>query len=230
MQRLDDNLKGRLAIAAVGFMPIGALAIAFSGQVSLQTTALGVVVPVWLAVAAIAVARPAWGRLLALALLAGMAATFFYDIARLAMTWAAGLTDGIPNIGRLLIGDMNAPTTEAAALGYFYRYLGDGGGLALAFAMGGMYGVRRGMAFGAFVCTCLWATLLVMPYAQTLLFPLTPYAMAMTMIGHLVYGGVLGGLLARWLPVEAAAPAPKTLTLTVTEATALPAVKAEATA
>lgn len=217
MKRLDDNLIARAAVAAVGFLPITALALALGGWVSLQVTTLFVLVPAWLAMGAIAAFRPPWGRVLALVLVAGMSATLLYDAARLALTHLGGMTDAIPNIGRLLVGDLNAPSSEVAGLGYLYRYLGDGGGLALAYAMGRRYGVRSGMAFGATICGCLWATLAVMPHAQALLFPLTPYAMFMTMAGHLIFGAVLGGLLARWLPLAPAAATP-TITLTVTEA------------
>lgn len=227
MKGLDDNLIARAAVAAVGFMPIAALALALGGWLSLQTTTLLVLLPLWLGMAAIAAFRPPWGKVLALVLVAGMTATLFYDLARLTMTWAGGLHDGIPNIGRLLLADMDAQTSEVFGLAYLYRYVGDGGGLALAYAMGRRYGVRSGMAFGAAICLCLWATLLVFPVAQTLLFPFTPYALCMTMAGHLIFGGVLGGLLARWLPAQAQAP---TLTLTVSEATSLPVVRREAEA
>lgn len=229
-----DNWVARGAIAGVGFLPIAALALALGNWASLQDAALWVVIPVWLAIGVVAASRPPWGRILATAVLAGMAATLCYDAARLAMTWSAGMTDGIPNIGRLLLNDMDAPTRDVLGLAYAYRYLGDGGGLALAYAMGRRYSARSGMAFGACVCLCLWATLVLFPQAQALLFPLTPYALVMTMVGHLIYGATLGTLLARWMPAaedagEATDDRP-TLTLTVTEAAAPPALReAEAT-
>ncbi len=227
LKRLDDNLIARAAVAAVGFLPIAALALALGGWVSLQVTALWVLLPVWLGMATLAAVRPPWGKVLALVLVAGMTATLFYDLARLALTHFGGLSDGIPNIGRLLLADMNAPTNEAFGLAYLYRYVGDGGGLALAYAMGRRYGVGSGMAYGATICLCLWGTLVVFPTAQALLFPLTAFALFMTMAGHLIFGAVLGGLLARWLPTKAPAP---TITLTVTEATSLPVARREAEA
>ena len=226
MQHLDDNLYVRAAVVAVGFMPIAALALALGGWLSLQLTTLWLVLPVWLGMAAIAALRPPLGKVLALVLLTGMTATLFYDMARIAMTHLGGLTDGIPNIGRLLMADMDAPTSEVFGLAYLYRYVGDGGGLALAYAMGRRYGVKTGMGFGAAVCVCLWITLAVMPFAQSLLFPLTPYAMVMTMVGHLIYGAVLGGLLARFLPVTVA----PVITLTVTEARVMQPARIEAEA
>ena len=227
LQRIDDNLIARAAVVGVGFLPIACLALALGGWLSLQLTTLTVLLPAWLAMGAIAAFRPPWGKVLGLVLLAGMSATLVYDVARLALTHAGGLSDGIPNIGRLLLNDMNAPTNEVFGLAYAYRYLGDGGGLALAYAMGRRYGLGSGMAFGAAICGCLWVTLAVFPVAQTLLFPLTPYAMFMTMVGHLIFGGVLGGLLARWLPPAAVLP---TITLTVSEAAAMPAARVEAEA
>lgn len=222
MPGLDDKLLARTAIAGIGFLPIAALALALGGWVALPVMTLAVILPVWAGMAVVAAFRPPWGKVLALVLLAGMSATLIYDVARLALTWAGGLTDGIPNIGRLLVGDMQAPTGEVFGLAYAYRYLGDGGGLALAFAMGRRYGVRNGMAFGAAICLCLWATLALFPVAQQLLFPLTAYGLFVTMTGHLIFGGVLGGLLARWFPAEAQAM--PTITLTVTEAAGPPAM------
>ncbi|MEB3220563.1 MAG: hypothetical protein VKS61_00655 [Candidatus Sericytochromatia bacterium] len=218
----------RLLVAATAVLPIAALVPAIAGWVPLWLTTAGVTVPAWLALFALASRDPAWRRGLVLAVLCGMAACLVYDGVRLALTAAGGLQDGIPNIGRMLVGDLGAPTAEVAALGYYYRYVGDGGGLALAFLMGRRYGVRAGMAFGAVVCVGLWATLALFPMARALLFPLTPYALAMTLAGHLVYGGVLGWLLGRVVACgpEAGHGAPEPLvTLVVRETAELPAIQ-----
>lgn len=206
-------------------MPVAAIALAFAG-LPLPAIAAGVVVPAWLALAAYATSRPALGRLLLTAVAAGLVATFWYDLARFALAWVGDIPDGIPNIGRLLVGDLGAPTQDVAGLSYLYRYVGDGGGLAIAYAMGRRYGLGSGLAFGALVCCGLWATLLAFPIAQILLFPVTPYGLFMTMTGHLIFGGLLGVLLDRWTRKPPAASLP-VITLTVHEA---PAVRDAGTA
>lgn len=211
------TLATRLCIAIIGFMPVAFLALAFAG-VPLPTTAVGVLAPAWLALTVYACSKPELGRLLATAMVAGLVATFWYDVARFGLMGLGGIPDGIPNIGRLLVGDLGAPTQDVLGLGYFYRYIGDGGGLAFAYAMGRRYSLGSGMAFGAFVCSCLWATLVAFPIAQTLLFPFTPFGMFLTMVGHLIFGGLLGVLLARWTRDERPTALSKRLTLTVHEA------------
>jgi hypothetical protein len=219
----------RLVVAGIAMLPIAALVPGIAGWVPLGLTTACVTAPAWVALFLQGARDPAWRRTLVVAVLCGMLACLIYDGVRLALTALGGLRDGIPNIGRMLVGDLSAPASDVVALAYYYRYLGDGGGLALAFLVGGRYGVRAGMAFGASVCLCLWATLALFPLARVLLFPLTPYALAMTMAGHLVFGGVLGWLLSRLFVAEQAPatavrePAPP-LTLTVRETAELPAV------
>jgi hypothetical protein len=218
----------RLLTAAIAMLPIAALVPAIAGWAPLWLTTAGVTVPAWLALFAVASRDPGWRRGLALVLLCGMAACLVYDGVRLALTAAGGLRDGIPNIGRMLVGDLGAPTADVASLAYYYRYVGDGGGLALAFLMGRRYGVRAGMIFGAAVCLCLWATLALFPVARALLFPLTPYALAMTLAGHLVYGGVLGWLLDRvvaWGPAAGPGVPGAVVTLAVRETAELPPIQ-----
>lgn len=198
-------------------MPVAVIALPFAG-LSLPATTVGVLVPVWLGLTVYACAKPELGRLLLTAMVAGLIATFWYDLARFGLMWLGGIPDGIPNIGRLLVGDLGAPTRDVVGIGYFYRYIGDGGGLAIAYAMGRRYSLGSGMAFGAFVCCGLWATLVTFPIAQTLLFPFTPYGMFMTMVGHLIFGGLLGVLVARWTRDEHPAAPSKRFTLTVHEA------------
>lgn len=218
------HLSTRLLVAGCGMLPVAALVPAIAGWIPLAGFTCLATVPAWIALVALASRSPSWRRALCAVLLAGMAATLIYDAVRLPLTALGGLRDGIPNIGRMLVGDLSDTSAFTWTLGYFYRYLGDGGGLALAYFMGRRFGVRSGLAFGAAVCVCLWATLAVFPVARTLLFPLTPYAMGMTMAGHLVFGGVLGALFARLFRAEAGEGG-TVLTLVVRETAELPPVR-----
>lgn len=200
LKQLEASIWARLALVGIGFLPIAALALALGGLFPLKLATLIGVLPIWFAAIALASRRPGLIRALGLTVVVGMAATLCYDAARLTMSFASGIPDGIPNIGRLLLSDMNAETADVFGLAYTYRYLGDGGGLALAYAMGRRYSVASGMLFGAAICGCLWITLWVVPVAQALLFPLNALGMTITLTGHLVFGGVLGGLMQRVFP------------------------------
>ena len=81
-------------------------------------------------------------------------------------------------------------------VGYTWRYVGNGGGLAVAFFALGLRGVRAGALYGLAVCTGLLVTLAVSPDGQALLFPLNPATVVMATGGHLIYGTVLGRLAA----------------------------------
>ncbi len=182
----------RGAVAAAGFLPVAALALHLTGVAPLVELA-GLVPVAVLTVTLLLAPRPRLARAAGLGLVAGIVATVPYDALRLGLTaagWFPG--DGIPNIGR---GLQLQPYWMS---GYVWRFLGDGGGMGLSFAVLGLRGIRSGAAFGAFVAFCLFATLWVAPGAQEGLFPLTPSTVVGAGLGHLVYGSVLGALVARW--------------------------------
>src|SRR4029450_7521207 len=131
-----------------------------------------------------------------LGLLAGIIATGVYDILRIGLMFAGLWGDPIPSIGRLAPGD---PPT-AWYWGYVWRFVGNGGGMGIAFAMLPWRGVKLGIAYGTAVCLGLVAILYYFPVAQVHFFALTPPTAAGGMAGHWVYGAVLGWLTARWLP------------------------------
>jgi hypothetical protein len=192
----------RLLFAVFGFIPIVSLAVALLGWVPLYLSANLLVVPVIPLVIGLGVAYPEWGRPALLGFLAGVVATAAYDATRLVLVWVGLWPDFIPAIGQMAMLDHAAHP----AWGYLWRFVGNGGGMGLTFAMLvtgalrlGPAGKRLGMAYGAFICCCLYATLILAPQAQAQLFPLNPATVVFAMIGHLDFGLVLGYLLARWL-------------------------------
>lgn len=119
-------------------------------------------------------------------------ATFGYDLFRWSFLWFGLMqVDPIPHIGTAL------GLSPAWVFGYLWRYLGNGGGLAIAFTALGLRGVRAGMIFGSLVCACLIATLAIAPLGQQVLFPLNPTTVVMATVGHLIYGAILGATSAR---------------------------------
>jgi uncharacterized membrane protein len=193
----QEGRIARLAVISAGFMPVTLIAASTFGIVGLKPLALAVLAPTVVMVAALAVLRPGLARLIGRALIAGAIATAVYDVVRFGFI---GLNlvghDPIPHIGVAL------GLHPAWVFGYMWRYLGNGGGLAIAFFGLGFRGVRKGILFGLFVCAGLIVTLIVSPHATEVLFPLTVPSVIMMTLGHAVYGGVLGAITAR----RAAAP------------------------
>jgi hypothetical protein len=123
---------------------------------------------------------------------AGIVATALYDAYRGSFL-AFGLmqVDQIPHIGAALHLD------PAWVFGYLWRYLGNGGGMAVAFFALGLRGVRAGNLYGLFVCSGLLFVLIAAPYGQQMLFPLNATTLVVAVGGHIIYGAALGWMAAR---------------------------------
>ena len=104
--------------------------------------------------------------------------------------------DPIPSIGRLALNNPDTPRYW----GYVWRFVGNGGGMGVAFAMFPRRSVKLGIAFGSAICLGLVGLLYFWPVSQQHFFALTPLTAAGGMAGHWVYGAVLGFLTTRWLP------------------------------
>jgi hypothetical protein len=181
---------------ALGFAAITSLGVALAGAVPLPYGLRYAVVPAIVIMLVLSLRHPAWGKRALLGLVAGMIATGVYDILRIGLMFAGLWGDPIPSIGRLALADPNADW----AWGYVWRFIGNGGGMGLAFAMLPWRGVRLGIAYGSAICLGLLGLLYFWPVAQEHFFPLTALTATGAMAGHWVYGAVLGWLTARWLP------------------------------
>ena len=186
------DLWPRWLIAAAGLAPISVLCGSLIGLIPLRISAPIVVLPVALAAVFAGIRAPGWGRLAAIGLGSGAAATAAYDVLRLTLVQVGVFVDFIPEIGVLL-----GATDAAAPLGYFWRFVGNGGGLGVAFLMLPWRGVLPGMLYGTAVCFCLFATVGLFPGAAEVLFELSPATVAGALAGHWIYGAVLGALTAR---------------------------------
>jgi hypothetical protein len=190
-----------LMYAAIGFSPIGALTLSIANIMPLK---IGAAVLVGLAIVAALVLAgwfPTYHRVALERFAAGLLAVALYDGARWITIGFGWWGDFIPSIGGWLLGT-NQPDFF---LGYLFRWLGDGGGMGLAFlvaaralvpAAAGWGAVRLGIMYGIAIWTCLLVTLVAVPAGQTLLFPLTATTFVLSLGGHLIYGGVLGAWLA----------------------------------
>ena len=183
-----------LALAVAGATPVTLIAASTFG-VGLRGSAVAVGLPA-LAVVVLAAARHRpTAALVRQAVVAGVVATFLYDLSRFAFL-ALGVVDRdpIPHIGVEL--GLDPPLV----FGYLWRYLGNGTGLALAFLALGLRGRAAGVAYGLAVCGGLLVTLVVSPHGQELLFPLGPGTVVMATTGHAIFGAVLGARSERTAP------------------------------
>ncbi|HEV3497177.1 MAG TPA: hypothetical protein VHA34_12585 [Actinomycetes bacterium] len=192
----NPSLFPRLLYLAFGFAAITSLGVALAGAVPLPYGFRYAVIPAYTVMLLIGLRYPAWGKRALIGLVAGMIATGIYDILRLGLMLAGLWGDPIPSIGQLALNDPNAPWYW----GYVWRFVGNGGGMGLAFAMLPWRGVKLGIAYGSAICTGLVVLLYLWPVSQEHFFALTPATAAGGMAGHWVYGAVLGWLTARWLP------------------------------
>jgi hypothetical protein len=193
-----------MLVLTLSFMPLMAISAHVFGLVSERTSALVAVVPLTAVLGIIITFSPhRIDAIVGQGLIAGMVACLIYDGARLFAVHGLHLMgDFIPRMGTWVIGGSDA--TGGAAVGYVWRYLGDGGGLGVAFfVIAFAVGLDRlsdrphrvvlaAVGFGVFVWTGLIGTVALAPHGQELLFRLTPAAIVVTLIGHLIFGFVLG--------------------------------------
>jgi hypothetical protein len=135
-------------------------------------------------------------------LIAGMVACIVYDGARLFAVHVLRLMgDFIPVMGSFVTGEPD--TAGSAAVGYVYRYIGDAGGLGVAFfvvafALGidrwkNIYAVLAAVGFAVFPTWAgLMATVALSPNGEERMFPLNTATVIITLVGHLIFGLFLG--------------------------------------
>jgi hypothetical protein len=192
----NPSLYPRVFYLALGFAAITSLGVALAGAVPLPFGLRYAVVPAAAVLVVLSLRHPAWGKRALLGLVAGMLATGVYDVLRIGLVYMGLWGDPIPSIGRLALADPNADPVW----GYVWRFIGNGGGMGLAFAMLPWRGIRLGIAYGSAICLGLLGLLYFWPAAQEHFFPLTALTATGAMAGHWVYGAVLGWLTTRWLP------------------------------
>ena len=187
-----DEAVVRLTLIPAGFLPVTLIAVTAFGVADLRVLVLYALVPALVVVSLALSWKPTWARTALRALCFGIVATALYDAYRGSFL-ALGLmqVDPIPHIGAAL------HLEPAWVFGYLWRYLGNGGGMAVAFIALGFRGVRIGILYGLFVCSGLLFVLLVAPYGQEMLFPLNPTTLVMAVGGHVIYGAVLGWITGR---------------------------------
>ncbi len=191
-----------LLVLLLASMPILGISVDVFGLVSQSTTSIVVIVLCAVLGAIITFAPHRIDMIVGRGLIAGMVACIVYDGARLFAVHVLGLMgDFIPVMGSWVTGEPD--TAGSAAVGYVWRYIGDGGGLGVAFfvvafALGidRWSNVRAVLAAVAFAVFPTWAgliaTVALAPHGQEMMFPLNTATISITLIGHLIFGFVLG--------------------------------------
>jgi hypothetical protein len=185
-------------------LPLLAISAHVFGVVRMQDSAPILVIPLATAVVALTVLAPqAEDRLIAQGLLWGILGCAVYDGFRLLTVHGFGWwADFIPTMGTWITGNPN-DLAAGAVVGYLWRYIGDGGGIGITFFAGasalGLHRRSRRVVVTAavvFAVVPVWAgliaTVAIATRGQTMMFPLTPTTLSLSLIGHLIFGAVMG--------------------------------------
>lgn len=213
-------------------MPILGISVDVSGLVSQGTTSIAVIVLTAVLGTLVVFAPHRTDMIVGRGLIAGMVACIVYDGARLFAVHVLGLMgDFIPVMGSFVTGEPD--TTGSAAVGYVWRYIGDAGGLGVAFfvvafALGidrwkNVYAVLASVAFAVFPTWAgLMATVALLPRGEEMMFELNIATVTITLVGHLIFGLVLGLAFLKaprgrersdwpWPPLSESAPAKRVI-------------------
>ena len=199
----------------IGFAPIAALALSLMGILTLPVATLLLVIPALVIAMGLSCYELRYGRLMLHGFVMGIVAVTCYDGVRIPFIMAGWMNDFIPSIGGMLVGD----GSRHAVLGYLWRYLGNGGGMGMAFVCA--FAVLKqllaehhqtrltprvtkhiALGVGCLVWVCLIVTLKISPGGEDQLFVITPASLLLSWIGHLVFGYTLGCLVSRFRPEE----------------------------
>ena len=193
----------KLRIGAAGFtiaglLPVSSIALHCAGILSLSNCLFFLVIPTFIFAIVTSAINTRVLKLVLLGWLSGVVAVAVYDISRIPFIYA-GWADFIPHITSWLTGSND----NAYLIGYTWRYAGNGGGLGIVFFLLAdhfgwkKYIVSNGVTFGLLVFAGLLALLVFIPESQNLMFEVTPISFFGGMVGHIVYGYVLGRMYKR---------------------------------
>ncbi|MBC3192617.1 hypothetical protein H7X46_16250 [Pseudonocardia sp. C8] len=184
-------------------LPLLSISAHVFGLMSMKLSAAVLVIPLAAVTATLTVFAPhPADRVLAHGLGWGVVACAVYDVFRLDTVYLLGLWgDFIPTMGTWITGHPDG--LGGAVVGYLWRYLGDGGGIGMTFfVVASICGLHRRsrarvvlVAVG-FAVVPVWAgligTVALAARGEELMFPLTPTTVTLSLIGHLIFGVVLG--------------------------------------
>lgn len=196
MKQLSIDRWMPLVVSCLSISAISAIAVHALGWMPLYYSARLIVIPAFACIFLYAFSQPRIGKPIMKGWLFGLIAVSVYDLSRIPFMMM-GWGDFIPSIGNWFLGTEHADPI----IGYAWRYIGNGGGLGIAFVMllhcfktsGNKMFI--GTVYGILIWAGLTMLLVFSPNARELLFNLSPLSLMGSFTGHLVYGLVLGILL-----------------------------------
>ena len=202
------QLLRSLILLVAGAMPVLSIPLAVMGVISMTEEALFLVIPLAI-LTMVLMAHGSPESVWALkGLIAGLVAVSAYDAMRIPMIIAGVWPDFIPHLGGWVLGIDRGDLF----IGYLWRYLGDGGGIGMAFfvfcrlvaavrpSLITAQPMLLSIGYGIFIWFGLCATVVVIPNGSNMLFAMSPVNFTLSLVGHLIYGAVLGLFLAKAVP------------------------------
>ncbi|MDP1803127.1 MAG: hypothetical protein Q8L81_17330 [Bacteroidota bacterium] len=186
-----------------GFFPVTSIILHCLGILPLQQCLVFLVIPVLLSFITLGVKFPAIGKTVIAGFVAGIISVFLYDLSRVPYI-LAGWSDFIPKIG----GWITNSDEKNAVLGYTWRYIGNGGGMGVAFFIlisqlkNQKQLILKGLLYGLFIFTGLMLTLFFFEQTQAMMFKITPVSFTGSITGHIIYGTVLGILAKKYFATK----------------------------
>jgi hypothetical protein len=196
-----------MTLIAAGAMPVLSIPLAVMGALSMTTQALYLVIPLSLLTVALILQDSPESAWALRGLIAGLAAVTAYDAVRIPLALNDVWPDFIPHLGGWILGTEQ----DNLYVGYLWRYLGDGGGIGMAFFVfcRMVASVRPSwitaqprllsIGYGIFIWSGLCATVVLIPNGSKMLFVMSPMNFFLSLLGHLIYGAVLGLFLSRMI-------------------------------
>lgn len=193
----NDDIRIRLMIFVIGFAPIASLSLSAFGLVPLHVSGPLIVVPAAIGALIIGSTVPRYASTLLRGFLLGVSAVFLYDVTcRFPFMFAGLWPDFIPKIGNYLLHRDNVHWS----VGYLWRYIGNGGGMGLAFyaiypllsARIKARAINVGVFYGITIFACALVTIYCSPAGRIYLFDPTLLTAIFGFMGHVVFGYVLG--------------------------------------
>ncbi len=185
----------RLTIFVLGFAPIASLSLSAFNLIPLYVSGPAIVLPAIAGAVALGLMFRQYAPILVRGFLLGLMAVFLYDLTCRFPFMAMGVwPDFIPKIGNYLLHREHVNW----CVGYLWRYIGNGGGMGLAFYAVYPLLIRRvrplqaGLVYGVAIFCCLLVTIYLSPSGRTYLFDPKPLTALLGLLGHVVFGLTLG--------------------------------------
>jgi hypothetical protein len=192
---ISQDTLVRCTVFVLGFAPIASLSLSTFNLIPLYVSGPAIVLPAIAGMVMLGLMFRRYSRMLVHGFLLGLTAVSLYDVTCRFPFMAAGVWhDFIPKIGSYLLHREHAPWW----VGYLWRYIGNGGGMGLAFyavyplLRRRVQAVQAGLVYGVGIFCCLLITIYLSPSGRTYLFDPTPVTAALGLLGHIVFGVTLG--------------------------------------